>query len=192
MPSSAPPESPRTRVPAHRSYAERLTGGHPNSLGDTVAVVDDVLTHPARLEELYACYFADDPVVRLRTSNAIKRIAAADQDLLVPYLERFLNEVSSLEQASAQWTLAQLMLTYTEDLTPAQRQRATTILQCNLTESTDWIVLIQTATTLTEWAKNDEELKHWLLPHLQELEVDSRKAVAGKATKLLSLLDHTE
>ena len=85
------------------------------------------------------------------------------------------------------------MLTSAEDLTPAHRQPSPLLsLLCNLTESTARMELIQTATGLTEWAEDDEELKHWLLPHLQELEVDSRKAVAGKATKLLSLLDHPE
>jgi hypothetical protein len=41
------PHPDRTRVPAPRPYAERLTGGHPNSLGDTVAVEKDVLPRPA-------------------------------------------------------------------------------------------------------------------------------------------------
>lgn len=49
-------------------FEEMLTGGHPNSLGRTVEVVDAVLADRARLARLYACYFSDDEVVRLRTS----------------------------------------------------------------------------------------------------------------------------
>ena len=86
--------------------------GKPNSLGNTVAVVADVLAHPNAFDELFACYFDEDELVRLRVSNAMKRIAAKRPELLVPYLDRFLDEVAYIPQASTQWTLAQLLLTY--------------------------------------------------------------------------------
>jgi hypothetical protein len=54
-----------------------LTGGHPNSLGRTTEVVKKILENPELLENLYQCYFSRDEVVRLRTSNAFKRVAAA-------------------------------------------------------------------------------------------------------------------
>ena len=168
------------------SYAEQLSGGHPNSLGNTVAVVDDVLAHPGRLEQLYGCYFADDATVRLRTSNAMKRIAEARPELLLPYLDRLLSEISLIEQASAQWTLAQLLLTYTDELNEKQLATAKGLLQRNLAQSSDWIVLIQTATTLAEWAGEDQELNDWLIPQLLALENDPRKAVSRRATKLLA------
>ena len=54
-------------------FEARLSGGHPNSLGDTVKVVEEVLKQPKRFKELFDCYLSDDEVVRLRTSNAMKR-----------------------------------------------------------------------------------------------------------------------
>lgn len=86
-------------------------------------------------------------------------------------------------------TGGQLMLIYTNDFNAEQRRRATQVMQRNLKQSTDWIVLAQTANTLARWAKTDEDLKRWLIPHLQELESDPRRAVAGKATKMLALLE---
>ena len=56
------------------SLETMLTGGHPSSLGRTVEVVETVLDNPERLAELYNCYFTIDEVVRLRTSNAMKRL----------------------------------------------------------------------------------------------------------------------
>ncbi len=61
-----------------------LTGGHPNSLGRTKEVVEMVLADPDRFDELFGCYASEDEVVRLRTSNAVKRVEAARHDLLVP------------------------------------------------------------------------------------------------------------
>ena len=69
------------------------------------------------------------------------------------------------------------------------RQRTTTALRNNLVDSDDWIVLIQTAKTLTEWATTDTTITDWLTPRLRELAADSRKSVSGKAGKLLHQLN---
>ena len=66
--------------------------------------MDTILASPALVEELFAC--CADEVVRLRMSNAMKRVEPARHDLLVPYIDRFLTEIGALDQASAQWTLA--------------------------------------------------------------------------------------
>jgi hypothetical protein len=41
---------------SRKSFEAMLTGGHPNSLGRTVEVVELVLADRALLGELYACY----------------------------------------------------------------------------------------------------------------------------------------
>ncbi len=170
-------------------FVEMLTGGHPNSLGRTVEVVEIVLADHARFDDLFQCYFADDEVVRLRTSSAMKRICREQPDLLLPYLDRFLNEIALIHQPSTQWTLAQLFLELDPHLTADQRARATAILQHNLTAFDDWIVIIQTLTTLTKWAHNDADLRAWLKPQLLRSMEDSRKSVAKNAAKLLAQIE---
>jgi hypothetical protein len=165
-----------------------LKGGHPNSLGRTIEVVDTVLADPRRLEELYDCYFSTDEVVRLRTSNAMKRIANERPDWLVPYIDRFVHDIASINQASTQWTLANLFQTLAARMTPEQRSGALTILKRNLESHDDWIVLNNTMQTLAEWANSDTELRQWLLPHLKRLSSDRRKSVAGRARKLYAAL----
>jgi hypothetical protein len=168
------------------AFETMLTGGHPNSLGRTIEVVDMVLADPPRLAELYACYGSTDEVVRLRTSNAIKRISLAQPSLLVPYIDRLFGEIAQLNQASAQWTLAQLALNLATLLTPAQREQATTVLKHNLDHHSDWIVLNMTMQTLAEWATDEPELHNWLRPRLERLSQDRRKSVAKSAQKLLA------
>ncbi|MEO0731859.1 MAG: hypothetical protein AAFZ52_03420 [Bacteroidota bacterium] len=170
------------------SYAQRLSGGHPNSLGNTVEIVDEVLADQDRLEELFNCYWSDDEVVRLRVSNALKRIAKAEPTWLVPYLDRLLDDVSLIDQASTKWTLSQLFLTYTKDLSPEQRTKAVAIMQRNLEASNDWIVLSQTMNTLGRWAKKDPRLREWLRPRLEARLSDERKSVRGRADKILASL----
>jgi len=164
-----------------------LGGGHPNSLGRTVEAVDAVLADRARLEELFACYGSDDPVVRLRTSSALKRVEAERHDWLVPFVDRLIDEVGALDQPSAQWTLAQLFLRLGPDMTAAQRDRATRLMRRNIEHHHDWIVLNATMETLWHWSAEDADLRGWLLPHLARLTHDPRKSVAGRAKKLAAL-----
>ncbi|MDJ0684601.1 MAG: hypothetical protein QNJ84_07870 [Alphaproteobacteria bacterium] len=169
-------------------FETMLTGGHPNSLGRTLKVVEVVLADPDRFGDLFACYGSDDAVVRLRTSNAMKRLAAARPDLLVPYIDRLIDEVGALDQASAQWTLAQLFGELAGDMDPAQRMAALAIMKRNLAEHEDWIVLNMTMETLSAWAQDDPDLRTWLLPHLKRLASDRRKSIKGRAEKKLRAL----
>ncbi len=171
-----------------KNIEERLKGGHPNSLGNTIEVVEEVLTSPDLFDELFNCYFSDDEVVRLRTSNAMKRICKADKSLLLPYIDRLLEEVANIDQASTQWTLSQLFGLLEKDMSVSQIDRSREIMKGNLEHHTDWIVLNATMDTLGRWSKEDQELKRWLIPNLERLTNDGRKSVAGRAKKILASL----
>ena len=151
---------------------------------ETVEVVDVVFAEPSRLPELYNCYFSPDEVVRLRTSNALKRVCAERPEWLIPYVDGLLNEVSRIDQASAQWTLAQLMASLHASLSQEQKEKAVSVLQLNLQTSSDWIVLNSTMQTLGEWARKDGALRLWLEPHLVRLSRDGRTSVARRAKTL--------
>jgi hypothetical protein len=169
-------------------FVVMLAGGHPNSLGRTIEVVDVILSNQSQLEQLYQCYFSDDEVVRLRTSNAMKRIWREQPEWLVPYIDRFLEEISQIDQASTRWTLAQLFFELEKWLSPSQKQKAVEVMKKNFAESNDWIVINNTLEALGKWSEDDPELKNWLQPYVVKYAADSRKSVAGKASKLLKHL----
>ncbi len=171
-----------------KGFEQQLTGGHPNSLGNTLEVVDEVFADHSLFEELFNCYFSDDEVVRLRTSNAVKRVCKAHKHVLIPYIDRLLTEIAAIDQASTQWTLANLFDLLSKDLSDAQKDQAEEIMKNNLAHHQDWIVLNNSMETLGKWSKKDESLKTWLLPHLERLSTDSRKSVARRADKLLKTL----
>ncbi|MEM8749912.1 MAG: hypothetical protein AAGF28_06390 [Pseudomonadota bacterium] len=169
-------------------FESMLTGGHPNSLGRTLEVVDTVLADRARFAELYQCYFGDDEIVRLRVSNAVKRVTIEHPDWTMDFMDGLQSDVAAIDQASTQWTLA-LLFNLTNDLmSQTQRARALEIMKHNLANHNDWIVLNNSMQVLSEWAKGDAALAKWLRPHLERLQKDGRKSVAGRATKLLAKL----
>ena len=168
-----------------QNFEQRLTGGHPNSLGNTIEVVDEVLANQALFDELFNCYFSEDEIVRLRVSNAMRRICTVEPNYLVSYLGRFLDEISQIDQPSTKWTLAKLFEMLETYFSPAQFEQAISIVKHNLTTETDWIVLNNSMEALAKWAKSDKGLMEWLHPHLERLSKDERKSVSKRASKLL-------
>ena len=166
-------------------FEAMLTGGHPNSLGRTVEVVDLILADQARLEELYQCYFSKDEVVRLRVSSAFKRVTTAHPDWTMDYMDGLQSEIAAIDQASSQWALAILFDLTRKLLSDAQTARALEIMKNNLANHDDWIVLNTTMKVLDEWTKFHPELVDWMQPHLQRLSKDPRKSVAKQAQKRL-------
>lgn len=171
-----------------RNFEQRLTGGHPNSLGNTIEVVDEVLADNALFDELFNCYFSSDEIVRLRVSNAVKRICTVNSKILVPYIDTLLGDVSKIDQASTKWTMAQLFGMLDKHMQSEQLIQAKSIIKNNLENESDWIVIKNSMETLGKWAKNDIELKDWLIPHLKKHQSDGRKTVSKKAEKILNLL----
>jgi len=167
------------------NFEARLSGGHPNSLGNTIEVVDEVLADGNNFDELFQCYFSSDEVVRLRVSNAMKRIAKVKKSLLVPYMDRFLTDIAAINQASTQWTLAQLFDVLHREMSSLQMNQAKEIMKENLANHQDWIVLNTTMETLGKWAKTDPSLATWMKPYVEQLTTDPRKSVSKKATTIL-------
>ena len=124
--------------------------------------------------------------MRLRTSNAMKRVARENKALLVPYLDAILDDISKIQQPSVHRTLAQLFALLTEHMSKPQLVRAKKILKKNLDVGSDWIVLTQTMVTLSDWSESDPALRRWLKPVIERLCDDGRKSVSSKAQKSLA------
>lgn len=165
-----------------------LAGGHPNSLGRTVEVVRLVLGEPARMTELMDCYKCDDEVVRLRTSNAIRRVFDEQPSWFEDWVEHLLNEVSNLDQSSAKWTLSSMFLEHGSRLSANQRRRATALMIRNFHEENDWIVLNRTIKTLLAWLKDDPGIAAKIKRRVTELTDDERRSVSANARKALKQL----
>ena len=171
-----------------QDFEEMLTGGHPNSLGRTLDVVQAVLDDRSKHQDLYQCYFSEDEIVRLRVSNAMKRVTIEHPDWTMDFMDGLQSDVAAIDQPSTQWTLA-LLFDLTRDLLSKQQHaKAIEIMQNNLANHRDWIVLNNSMKVLFDWSLDDPELKTWLKPHLEHLQNDNRKSVATRAKKLLAKL----
>jgi hypothetical protein len=170
------------------SFEQMLIGGHPNSLGRTLEVVDLILKDKTLVAELIDTYSSSDEVVRLRVSNTLKRICKEHPDWIYPYTDILLSKIAKINQASTQWTLATIFRLLSSSLTDDQKDLATQHLKHNLDTHTDWIVINTTMETLFTWSKDDPILAEWLIPRLKKFQKDTHKSISGRSTKYLTAL----
>ena len=70
-------------------FETMLSGGHHNSLGRTLEVVDIILNDEGSINYLFECYSSSDATVRLRVSNAFKRIFRQNPNWFGGYVDKF-------------------------------------------------------------------------------------------------------
>ncbi|MCB0827672.1 MAG: hypothetical protein KDB62_02530 [Solirubrobacterales bacterium] len=170
------------------SFAGVLSGGHHNSLGRTGEVVDAALADRNLLDRLVATLDSDDELVRMRAGDALEKVCRQHPEWLVPYADRILDEIGSIDQPSVQWHSAQILGHLRCLIDPGRRRRATTLVKGYLTGSDDWIVLNTSMAILTAWSAGDPGLAEWLEPELDRLTLDRRKSVAKRASRLRATL----
>jgi HEAT repeat protein len=165
------------------SIRKCLTGGDPRALQHADVVVSLVLSRPDRVSELINCILtSDDAIVRMRAVDALEKVGRARPCLLQPYARVILDELSSIDQPSAQWHVAQLLgLVH---LTTRQRAKALQILRRNLDESSDWLVLNFSLDTLAILARQDPSLVPTLRSYLTTFERSPHKSLLSRARRL--------
>lgn len=169
-------------------FAEMLTsGGHSNSLGRVDEVIKIVLSNKRRLNELYDCVFAEDAWVRMRAADALEKVCRIHPDWLLPYIDRFIEKLSTSSQPSIQWHLAQIYRQV--DLTSEQRHFVVDWLKKLVSsKETDWIVVANAMDTLAAFAKDNWFSVSELIPLLEIQQQHKSKSVVRRANKLLAEL----
>lgn len=91
------------------SILELLAGGDRRSIGRSDEVVRLVLRQPEKFTELFQGFYIDDPIIRMRTADAVEKITAINPQLLFPHKQAILDLVEQVSQIEVQWHLAQII-----------------------------------------------------------------------------------
>lgn len=169
-------------------FAQILTAGnHANSLGRSAEVITTVLDDKSRLEELYICLFNEDAWVRMRAADALEKICRVHPEWLLPYIDRFTNELLGSNQASIQWHLAQIYRQVS--LSDTQKHTAINWLQTLLSsKNIDWIVAANAMDTLVAFTTDGSFPVAKMRALLKIQQTHASKSVVKRANKLLDAL----
>lgn len=88
---------------------EKLKGGDRRSIGRANEVVADVLDDPGLFDALFHGMLDSDPVVRMRSADAVEKITVNHPEYLEPYKAVLIGQVTEIEQQEVRWHVAQMI-----------------------------------------------------------------------------------
>lgn len=76
----------------------KLKGGDLRSIGGADEVVRDILKNPKLFGEVFEGMLSDDPLIRMRSADALEKVSSKHPEYLQPFKDVLINEVSKVEQ----------------------------------------------------------------------------------------------
>jgi len=103
-----------------------LAGGDRRSIGRADELASLLAHRPALLPELVREMWSDDPVVAMRAADVLEKVTRTQQQELQRFKKELLGLAEETRQQELRWHLAAMLPRL--ELSPSERQRATTIL----------------------------------------------------------------
>ncbi len=163
----------------------KLAGGDRRSIGRVSEVVADVLDDPTLFETVFCAMLGDDPVVRMRSADAIEKITAKRPEYLQPYKTKLIQQVARIEQQEVRWHVAQMVPRL--ELNEEERVVVVEILLGYLSDKSK-IVKAFSMQALADLAEQDASLRSQVVPLLEELTKMGSPAMKSRGRKLLKKL----
>lgn len=171
------------------SLLERLTGGDRRSTGCADEVAAEAEARPELLMVLLTGLDHADPLVRMRSADALEKATRAAPERLQPFAAAILAAAEGASQQEVRWHAAQLIGRL--EWTPEQQERAVRLLYHYL-QARSRIVVTFSLQALADLAQRDPDLMEQVRPLLSELAVTSSGAVRSRAARLLAELGRNQ
>ena len=165
---------------------EKLKGGDLRSIGRADEVVQDILKDPQLFPEVFEGMFSNDPVIRMRSSDAIEKVSREHPEYLQTFKNRLIDKISKIEQKEVRWHVAQ-MFSYLEVNEQAKNQ-IIHILYNWIDRDKSKIVKVNSMQTITDFAEKDNQLKVEVIHKLEEIMKTGSPAMISRSKKLLKKL----
>jgi hypothetical protein len=147
--------------------------------------VDEVLDHPEIFEELVSGLFEPDPVVRMRSADAMEKVTRVAPGLLAPWKCAILRLASLARDKEVRWHLAQMFSRL--ELTSPELEEVLKIVMLYLEDASS-LVKTFSMQALADLGSRNDELLDRVIPLIERLTETGTPAMRSRGRKLLSEL----
>ena len=165
---------------------KKLEGGDRRSIGRVSEVVAEVLNDPSLFEVVFDGMLSDDPIIRMRSADAVEKITAKHPEYLQPYKEKLIQQVAKVDQQEVRWHAAQMFPRL--ELSKEERAVIVEILLDYLNDKSK-IVKTSSMQALADFAERDAGLRFKVIKLLEEITRTGSPAVKSRGRKLLKKLN---
>jgi len=166
---------------------QKLRGVDLRSIGKADEVVQDILNDPSLFKEVFEGMLNKDPVIRMRSADAIEKVSAKRPEYLRPFKSKLINQISKIEQQEVRWHVAQ-MFSYIET-SKIERNKIIKILLSYIETDESKIVKTFSMQTLVDLAEKDEQIKPKIINLIKGMIKNGSPAIISRGKKLLKQLN---
>jgi hypothetical protein len=166
---------------------QKLRGEDLRSIGKADEVVQDILNDPSLFQEVFEGMLNKDPVIRMRSADAIEKVSAKRPEYLRPFKSKLINQISKIEQQEVRWHTAQ-MFSYIET-SKIERNKIIKILLSYIETDESKIVKTFSMQTLADFAEKDEQIKPRMINLIKGMIKSGSPAIVSRGKKLLKQLN---
>ena len=160
---------------------KKLSGGDLRSIGRSNEVAREALRDPQLFTKLMNGITSDDPLLRMRCSDAVEKASAVQPGLINQYKRTIINEMSGIDQPEVRWHFAQMVVRL--NLSKSEKKQVIRILKSFLDDNSR-IVQVFALQALADLAAKDEMLRKELLPILQNMMESSSPSIRARSRKI--------
>jgi hypothetical protein len=165
---------------------KKLEGGDQRSIGRVDEVVGEVLDNPSSFEVIFNAMLSDDPIIRMRSADAVEKITAKHPEYLQPYKEKLVQQVAKIDQQEVRWHIAQMF----PRLELSEEERAVVVeILLDYLDDKSKIVKTFSMQALADFAERDTSLRPKVIQLLEELTRTGSPAMKNRGRKLLEKLN---
>ena len=165
----------------------KLKSGDLRSIGKADEVVQDILNDPSLFKEVFEGMLNKDPVIRMRSADAIEKVSAKRPEYLRPFKSKLINQISKIEQQEVRWHVAQ-MFSYIK-INKTERDKIIKILLSYIVTDESKIVKTFSMQTLADLAEKDEQIKPKIINLIKGMIKNGSPAIISRGKKLLKQLN---
>ena len=163
----------------------KLEEGDRRSIGRSNEVVSEVLAKPRLFRVVFSGLSVDDPLIRMRSADAIEKITAQRPEFLRSYKVKLIRDVAATDKKEVRWHVAQMLPRL--DLNEQERRRVFRVLLSYLNDRSS-IVRTFTMQALVDIARDSPALLPAVCQHIRELTIIGTPAMKARGRKLLTAL----
>ena len=165
---------------------DRLRGGDRRSTGRADAVAEEIVANPELFEIVFNGLYHDDPVVRMRSADAVEKASKKRPELLAGYSLNIISILKSVDQQEVCWHMAQLSPRL--DLSKSEEKQILELLKRLLSHKSK-IVRVSAMDALASFAEKDKTIVDEVKEIIKTQMEGGVPSILSRGRKLLQRLE---
>ena len=164
---------------------KKLRGGDRRSIGRVGEVVAETLNNPMLFKVVFDGMLSDDPLIRMRSADAVEKITEEHPEYLQPHKEKLIQQVARIDQQEVRWHVAQMF----PRLMVSREERGVIVgILMDYLHDKSKIVKTFSMEALAAFAEEDARIRSQVVALLKELTRTGSPAMKSRGQKLLGRL----